>query len=70
MTIKSIMTKSTISGKMVETIEESTKRKTKLERERESIDLFCHEQLRRNMKERRKRSKKKFIRKLRWKRKC
>ena len=29
------MTKSTISGKMVETIEESTKRKTKLERERE-----------------------------------
>ena len=35
MTIKSIMTKSTISGKMVETIEESTKRKTKLERERE-----------------------------------
>ena len=29
------MTKNTISGKMVETIEESTKRKTKLERERE-----------------------------------
>ena len=29
------MTKSTISGKMVETIEESTKRKTKWEREKE-----------------------------------
>ena len=60
MTIKSIMTKSTISGKMVETIEESTKRKTKLEREkererereRESIDLFCSEQLGKNRGER------------------
>ena len=40
MTIKSIMTKSTISGKMVETIEESTKRKTKLERERERVLTF------------------------------
>ena len=39
-TIKSIMTKSTISGKMVETIEESTKRKTKLERERERVLTF------------------------------
>ena len=36
-TIKSLITKSTISGKKnnVETIKESTKRETKLERERE-----------------------------------
>ena len=39
---------------MVETIKESTKRETKLEREREreSIDLCCHEQLGRNRGER------------------
>ena len=54
-TIKSILTKSTISEKKnVDTIKESTKRETKLGRERErvSIDLFFHEQLKRNKGER------------------
>ena len=58
-TIKSILTKSTISEKKnVDTIKESTKRETKLERERErerereSIDLFFHDQLKRNKGER------------------
>ena len=54
-TIKSIITKNIISGKkMLEIRKESTKRETKLEREREreSIDLFCYEQLGRNMVER------------------
>ena len=60
-TIKSILTKSTISEKIkVDTIKESTKRETKLERERErereregeSIDLFFHDQLKRNKGER------------------
>ena len=55
---------------MVETIKESTKTQIKLEREREreSIDLFCYEQLGRNMVERWKWTKKKFMRKLRCKR--
>ena len=55
---------------MVETIKESTKRETKLERERERVlTFFCHEQLGKNGGEMWKWSKNKFIRKLRCKRK-
>ena len=40
-TIKSILTKSTISEKIkIDTIKESTKRETKLERERERVLTF------------------------------
>ena len=52
---------------MVETIKESTKRETKLEKEREYWP-FCSGQLGRNRGERWKWSKKKFMWKLRWKR--
>ena len=62
--IKSIITKSTTSEKMVEIIKKSTKRETKFwgerERERVSIDIFCHEKLGRNRGERWKWSKKKI----------
>ena len=49
-TIKSTITKITISGKnkWLKQYKKSIERETKLERERESIDLFCYGQLERN----------------------
>ena len=73
-TIKSTITKRIISerkkrGWINKKIQQKRNKFGERKRERERVWPFCHEKLRRNTGEMWKWSKKKFIRKLRWKRK-